>query len=91
MDTMKLVKPRGTVILKSTIASKNKLDLTPAIVNEITFVGSRCGPFRPAINALATGTITVDDLVDNIYSLDNYKEAFKQAASSGILKVLLKP
>lgn len=89
-DTMKLVKPRGTVVLKSTMASKNKLDLTPAIVNEITFVGSRCGPFRPAINALALGTIKVDDLVDKIYPLDEYEEAFKQATSSGMLKILLR-
>ncbi|MEW6043246.1 MAG: alcohol dehydrogenase catalytic domain-containing protein [Thermoproteota archaeon] len=90
-DTMRLVKPRGTVVLKSTIASKNKLDLTPAIVNEITFVGSRCGPFRPAINALASGVITVGDLVDKVYSLDEYDNAFKQVASSGVLKILLKP
>ncbi|MEO9309931.1 MAG: alcohol dehydrogenase catalytic domain-containing protein [Nitrososphaera sp.] len=89
-DTMKLVKPRGTVVLKSTMASKNRLDLSPAIVNEITFVGSRCGPFRPAINALALGTIKVDDLVDKIYSLDEYDEAFKEAASPGVLKILLK-
>ncbi|MEW6587957.1 MAG: alcohol dehydrogenase catalytic domain-containing protein [Thermoproteota archaeon] len=89
-DTMKLVKPRGMVVLKSTMASKNKIDLSPAIVNEITFVGSRCGPFRPAINALASGTIKVDDLVDKIYSLDEYDKAFKQAASSGVLKILLR-
>jgi len=42
-DTMKLVKPRGTVILKSTIASRENLDLTPTIINEITLIGSRCG------------------------------------------------
>ncbi len=90
-DTMRLAKPRGIVVLKSTIASKNKLDLTAAIVNEITFVGSRCGPFRPAINALASGTVTVDDLIDDVYSLDDYKEAFEQAANSDKLKILLKP
>lgn len=90
-DTMKLAKPRGTVVLKSTIASKNKLDLSTAIVNEITFVGSRCGPFRPAINALASSAVTIDDLVDAVYSLDDYKEAFEQAANSDKLKILLKP
>lgn len=90
-DTMRLAKPRGIVVLKSTIASKNKLDLTAAIVNEITFVGSRCGPFRPAINALASGAVTVDDLIDDVYSLDDYKEAFEQAANSDKLKILLKP
>ena len=56
-DTMKLVKPRGTVVLKSTITSRENLDLTPTIINEITLIGSRCGLFKPAIDALASGTI----------------------------------
>ena len=59
-DTMKLVKPRGTVVLKSTIASRENLDLTPTIINEITLIGSRCGLFKPAIDALASQTICVD-------------------------------
>ncbi|HXG73976.1 MAG TPA: alcohol dehydrogenase catalytic domain-containing protein [Candidatus Nitrosotenuis sp.] len=90
-DTMRLAKPRGIVVLKSTIASKNKLDISPAIVNEITFIGSRCGPFRPAIEGLALGAIKVDDLIDKIYPLDEYDKALKEAASSGMLKILLKP
>lgn len=91
LDTMRLVKPRGTVVLKSTIASKGKLDLTQAIVNEVTFVGSRCGPFRPAINVLAADLISVDDLIDGIYSIDDYKKAFSEAEKSENLKILLKP
>ena len=91
LDSMKLVKPRGTVILKSTIASKENLDLTPAVVNEITLVGSRCGPFRPAINALASGIISVDDLIESEYNLENFKEAFDAAKKSNALKVVLKP
>lgn len=91
LDTMRLVKPRGIVVLKSTIASKNKLDLTPAIVNEITFVGSRCGPFRPAIQALTSGTISVDDLIDSVYPLDRLNDALDAARDSEKLKVLLKP
>lgn len=91
LDTMKLAKPRGIVVLKSTIASKNKLDLTPAIVNEITFVGSRCGPFRPAIQALASGVIHVDDLIDSVYPLDKFSDALDAARSSEKLKILLKP
>jgi len=91
LDSMKLVKPKGTVILKSTIASKENLDLTPAVVNEITLVGSRCGPFRPAINALASGVISVDGLIDSEYSLENFQEAFDQAKKSDTLKIVLKP
>lgn len=91
LDTMRFAKPRGIVVLKSTIASKNKLDLTPAIVNEITFVGSRCGPFRPAIQALASGVVFVDDLIDSVYPLDKLSDALDAARSSEKLKVLLKP
>ncbi len=90
-DTMRLVKPRGTIILKSTIASKNKLDFAPAIINEITIVGSRCGPFRPAINALASGLVLVDDLVSAIYSITDYQKAFEETAKSENLKILLAP
>jgi len=91
LDAMRLARPRGTIVLKSTITSKNKLDFSPAIVNEITFVGSRCGPFRPAIQALATGAVTVDDLIYKVYSLDQMDEAFAAAKNSENLKILLKP
>jgi len=90
-DSMKIVKPKGVIILKSTIASKENLDLTPAVVNEVTLVGSRCGPFTPAINALASGIISVDDLIDSEYRLEEFKEAFDRAKKSGVLKVLFKP
>ena len=66
-DAMKLVKPRGIVILKSTIASRENLDLTPVVVNEVTIIGSRCGLFKPAIEALATKTISVDHMIDSIF------------------------
>jgi threonine dehydrogenase-like Zn-dependent dehydrogenase len=91
LDTMRLAKPRGIVVLKSTIASKNKLDLTAAIVNEITFVGSRCGPFRPAIQALATGAVSVDDLIDSVYPLDKLADALLAAKSPERLKIFLRP
>ncbi|QUC64895.1 alcohol dehydrogenase catalytic domain-containing protein [Nitrosopumilus sp. K4] len=91
IDTMKLVKPRGTVILKSTIASKENLDLTPTVVNEITLVGSRCGKFRPAIDALASHKISVDDLIDTTYPLEKFEEAIEYAKKPNTLKVFLKP
>lgn len=91
VDAMKLVKPRGVVVLKSTIASKENLDLTPAVVNEVTLVGSRCGTFRPAIEALASGKISVDCLVDSTYALDKFQDAIKHAKKPDALKVFLKP
>ena len=73
-DTMKLVKPRGIVVLKSTIASRENLDLTPTIINEITLIGSRCGLFKPAIDALATGKISVNSMIDSTFSLEKFEE-----------------
>ncbi|NNM02452.1 MAG: alcohol dehydrogenase catalytic domain-containing protein [Nitrosopumilus sp.] len=90
-DTLKLTRPRGIVILKSTIASRENLDLTPAVVNEITLVGSRCGLFKPAIDALATGMITVDDLIDSTFPLEKFQEAIIHAKKPDTLKVFLKP
>ena len=90
-DAMKLVKPRGTVIFKSTTASKNSLDLAQAVINEITMVGSRCGLFAPAINALVTGMISVDDLVDGTFPLEQCKDAFERAKNPKSMKVLLRP
>ena len=90
-DTMKLVKPRGTVILKSTIASRENLDLTPTVVNEITLIGSRCGLFEPAIDALAMGIISVDSLIDSTFPLEKFSDAIEHAKKPDTLKVFLKP
>ena len=90
-DTMKLVKPRGTVVLKSTIASRENLDLTSTIINEITLIGSRCGLFKPAIDALATGIISVDSMVDCTFPLDKFQDAIVHAKKPDTLKVFLKP
>ena len=90
-DAMKLIKPRGTVVLKSTIASKENLDLTPTVVNEVTLIGSRCGLFKPAIDALASGIVSVDSMVDSIFPLKNFSEAIEHAKKPDTLKVFLKP
>ena len=91
VDTMKLIKPRGTVILKSTIVSRESLDLTPTVVNEITLIGSRCGLFKPAIDALASGIVSVDSMIDFTFPLENYSEAIEHAKKPDTLKVFLKP
>ena len=90
-DTMKLVKPRGIVILKSTIASRENLDLTPTIINEITLIGSRCGLFKPAIDALASGKISVNSMIDSTFSLEKFEDAITHAKKPDTLKVFLKP
>ena len=90
-DSIKLIKPRGIVVLKSTIASKKNLDLTPTVVNEITLIGSRCGLFKPAIDALANGIISVDSMMDSVFPLDEFLEAIEHAKKPNTMKVFLKP
>jgi len=83
--------PRGTVIMKSTVHGLVPIDTAPAIVNEVTLIGSRCGRFEPAIRLLASGKVRVDDLIDDRFPLDRAPQAFERAATKGALKVLLTP
>src|SRR5579859_4567034 len=87
---MRLVRPRGTIILKSTVADKATLNLSPIVVDEIRIQGSRCGPFPPALRALSRGSIDVKSLISATYSLNDGLQAFEKAAENGVLKVLLK-
>jgi threonine dehydrogenase-like Zn-dependent dehydrogenase len=84
------VRPRGTLILKSTYAGAAPVDLSPAVVNEITIVGSRCGPFERAIDALGRREVDVEPMVDAVYQLEDGVAAMERAAASGTLKVLLR-
>ena len=84
-----VTRPRGTVVLKSTTATKAKLDLSTLVVNEIRVVGSRCGPFPPALRALETGSIDVSSLITHRTSLKHCDEALRRAGDSGQLKVLV--
>jgi len=86
-----LVRPRGTVILKSTAAEEASIDLAKAVVNEITIVGSRCGRFAPAITALASGRVDPRPLISMVLALDDAPEAFAAAERSPNFKVLINP
>jgi threonine dehydrogenase-like Zn-dependent dehydrogenase len=86
---LRLVRPRGTLILKSTYAGAAPVDLSPAVVNEVTIVGSRCGPLPRAIDALTLGEIEVTELIDAIYPLEQGIAAFEHADRPGTMKVLL--
>ncbi|MDE0266872.1 MAG: alcohol dehydrogenase catalytic domain-containing protein [Thaumarchaeota archaeon] len=90
-DAMYLTRPRGTLVLKSTTASGSGADLTPAVVHEVTLVGSRCGVFGPAIEALATGTVQVDHMMDSTFPLDGFGAAVRRSREGDALKVMLKP
>jgi alcohol dehydrogenase len=86
---MQMVRPRGTIILKSTVAAGKALNLAPLVINEIQVLGSRCGPFREAIRALAENTVDVTSMIHRRMKLEHGVEALKLAAQPGILKVLL--
>ena len=87
---LSLVRPRGTIVLKSTHRGQAPLDLAPAVVNEVTILGSRCGPFADAINALARRDIDVSSMVARAYKIDRGPEAFAASEDPQNIKVLLK-
>src|SRR5579862_2003917 len=70
-QAMELVRPRGTLVLKSTVAAAADLNLAPLVINEVTVVGSRCGPFQPAIEALASGRVDPRPLIQGVYGLEH--------------------
>jgi threonine dehydrogenase-like Zn-dependent dehydrogenase len=86
---MQMVRPRGTIVLKSTVAAGKPLNLAPLVIDEITVVGSRCGPFREAIRALAEKQVDVVSLIHRRMKLDQGVEAMEIASRPGVLKVLL--
>ncbi len=83
------VRPRGTIALKTTASVTAELDLAPLVVDELQLVGSRCGPFEPALAALAEGSVTVDSMIHATLPLERVAEAFDLAARPGVLKVLI--
>lgn len=89
-QAVKMTRPRGTVILKSTLHGTVGVDTAPVIVNEITLVGSRCGRFEPALDLLKRGLIPVEEMISEEFRLADASRAFERAAQKGAMKVLLK-
>ena len=75
--------------MKSTYAGELSFDASALVVDEITLVGSRCGPFPPAIRLLAEGRVAVEPLIHARYPLSDAVAAFEDAERPGVLKVLL--
>ncbi|MCM3877979.1 MAG: alcohol dehydrogenase catalytic domain-containing protein [Thermoanaerobaculia bacterium] len=86
-----LVRPRGTVVWKSTHNAPARFDAAPLVVNEVTVVGSRCGRFEPALELLKSRRVDVRPLVSGIFPLGNAVRALREAGRSGVLKILLRP
>jgi threonine dehydrogenase-like Zn-dependent dehydrogenase len=89
-NALRLIKPLGTIVVKSTYQGEVKLNFSKLVVDEITIIGSRCGPFLPAIELLAAGKIRTEELIEAEYPLKEGIKAFEHAARPGVKKILLK-
>lgn len=83
------VRPRGTIVLKSTYHGQLALNVAMVVVDEVTLVGSRCGPFAPALDLLARGLVDVRPLLAARFGLKDAATAYERAARPGTLKVLI--
>lgn len=90
-QALRLVRPLGTIILKSTFAAQSQINLTKIVVSEISVIGSRCGPFAPAMRLLAANAVNVQALISAEFPLADGLAAFEMAARYGVRKVLLRP
>ena len=88
--SLALTKPRGTLILKSTIAASKEFNLAAIVIDEITVVGSRCGQFAPALRLLESKRIDVKPLISDIYPIEKSIEAFERNKEKSSVKVLVK-
>ncbi len=88
---LELVRPRGTIVLKSTFQGTPTWNASRVVVEEITVVGSRCGRFAPAVELLASGRIDVTRLIDSEMPLGEGVNALNEASRKGAVKILLRP
>ena len=88
--SLALTKPRGTLVLKSTVATGKELNLAPIVIDEITVLGSRCGQFPPALRMLESGKVDFSPLISGIYPIEEAEKAFEKNKEKDTLKVLLK-
>ncbi len=89
-SALQIVKPKGTVILKTTIAQRGPVDLNHLVINEISLIGSRCGPFPAAIDAIRAGQVKIEPLISRVFPLEEGLEAFRYAEGENAIKVILK-
>lgn len=86
---LELVRPEGTVVLKTTIARPVEWDLAAPVVNEVRLLGSRCGPFRPALEALTLGVVEVQPLISECYPIEQGLDALERATAPDVMKVII--
>jgi threonine dehydrogenase-like Zn-dependent dehydrogenase len=85
------IRPRGTMALKSTYKGDMSVNFSSIVVDEINLVGSRCGPFEPALRLMEAGQVDPTVLIAAEFKLGEALKAFERAAATGVLKVLVEP
>jgi len=85
------IRPRGTLVLKSTYKGEMNVNFSSIVVDEIKIIGSRCGPFEPALRLMESKLVDPTVLIDSEFTLGESLKAFEHAAETGVLKVLVKP
>lgn len=86
---LELVRPEGTIVLKTTVAHPTAFDLSQPVVDEVRILGSRCGPFRPALEALSLGSVEVRPMISEVFPLKDAVAALQRAAEKDVMKVLI--
>lgn len=86
---LNLTKPRGVLVLKSTVAASKEFNLAPIVIDEITVLGSRCGQFAPALRLLEKEAIDFQPLISAKYNVNQAIEAFEKNKEKDTLKVLI--
>lgn len=86
---LELVRPEGTIVLKTTCTQPMTIHLSGPVVSEVKIIGSRCGPFRPALDALAMGNVEVRPMISETYELNDALHAFERASAHDVIKVLI--
>lgn len=89
-SAIKITRPGGKIVLKTTVVKKSSLDLNLIVINELSLIGSRCGPFIPAIDAIKSRSVDLYPLISDTFSIDDGIRAFQVASGKGVLKVILK-
>ena len=87
----RFVRPRGTIVLKSTFAGHAEFPFSQLVVDEVSIIGSRCGPFEPALRLLQRRLISIEPMITAVHSLDDAEKAFQRAVDRESLKVLVRP
>lgn len=85
------IRPRGTLVMKSTYKGEMPVNFSSIVVDEVNIIGSRCGPFEPALRLMETGQVDPSVLIAAEFGLDDVLQAFERAAQAGVLKVLVAP